>query len=92
VTTQGGDWKSYDEWVAHFDPSKVLEKADKEKKEQDQVQEDMFVALETSYAIMQNTVSDEVQKVIDILGGIMAPPKEDEEDEEADDDDDDEEA
>jgi hypothetical protein len=37
--------------------------------------------------MMQNKVSDEVQKVIDMLGGMMAPPNEDE-----DDDDDDEEA
>jgi hypothetical protein len=70
----------------------ALEKADKEKKEQDQVQEDMFDALESSYAMMQNKVSDEVQKVIDMLGGMMAPPKEDEDDEEGDDADDDEEA
>jgi hypothetical protein len=69
---------------------KALEKADKEKREQDQVQEDMFDALESSYAIMQNKVSDEVRKVIDMLGGMMAPPKEDEEDEEDDDDDDEE--
>jgi hypothetical protein len=70
---------------------KALEKADKEKKEQDQVQEDMFDALESFYARMQNKVSDEVQKVIDMLGGMMAPPKEDEEDEEDEEDDDDEE-
>jgi hypothetical protein len=69
--------------------SNALEKADKEKKEKDQVQEDMFDALENSYAMMQNSVSDEVQKVIDMLGGMMAPPKEDEEDEDEDDGDDD---
>jgi predicted site-specific integrase-resolvase len=68
----------------------ALEKADKEKKEQDKVQKDMFDALESSYAMMQNKVSDEVQKVIDMLGGMMAPPQEDEEDEEDDDDDDEE--
>jgi hypothetical protein len=68
---------------------KALEMADKEKKEQDQVQEDMFDALESSYAMMQKKVSDEVQKVINMLGGMMAPPKEDEDDEEGDDDDDD---
>lgn len=65
---------------------KALEKADKEKKEQYQVQEDMFDALKSSYAIMQNEVSEEVQKVIDMLGGMMVPPTEDEDDEEDDDD------
>jgi hypothetical protein len=68
---------------------KALEKTDTEKQEKDQVQEDMFGALESSYAKIQNSVSDEVQKVIDMLGGMMAPPKEDEEDEEDDEDDDD---
>jgi uncharacterized protein YfcZ (UPF0381/DUF406 family) len=68
---------------------KALEKADTEKQERDQVQEDMFGALESSYARIQNSVSDEVQKVVDMLGGMMAPPKEDEEDEEDDDEDDD---
>jgi hypothetical protein len=50
----------------------------------------MFDALESSYAMLQNKVSDEVKKVIDMLGGMMAPPQEDEEDEEDDGDDDEE--
>jgi hypothetical protein len=65
---------------------KALDKADKAKKEKDQTQEEMFGEVERSYVKMTNSVSDEVQKVIDMLGGMMTAPKEDEEDEEEDED------